>query len=191
MLLTLSLSLLGQCSTIKELAAVRQVDFSLDGISDPRLAGINLEETRSLRSVGALELVNLTRAVGERELPLQFVLHVTAENPAENSVNARLLGFDWTLFIEDRETLSGSVEPAASLPPGTPVDIPILIELELFEFFDANVRDMFELALNITGKGGAPKRLRLSAVPTIGTSLGPIRYPGRIDVVNREIGSEP
>jgi hypothetical protein len=47
---------------------------------------------------------------------------------------------------------------------------------------------MIDLALAVAGAGGEPTRVSLRALPTIQTSIGPIRYPQPIIIVSREIG---
>ncbi len=179
---------LSGCQTLKEIANLRHVDFSLDRLSGLNLAGVSLQNVRSYRDLSAGDLFKLTTAVARRDLPLRFNLHVAALNPETNSVAARLVRMDWTLFLEDRETISGVVDQEQVLNPGQPVDIPVAIDLELLSFFDKNAQDLVDLVLSLSGEGGAPKNVRLQAIPVIDTVIGPIRYPDPIVIVNREVG---
>jgi hypothetical protein len=95
---------------------------------------------------------------------------------------------DWTLLLQERETLSGVFENEVLLAPGQPTDIPITISLNLVEFFEGGAQDLLELALSIAGQGGAPKDVALRAIPMVDTPLGPIRYPQPITILNREVG---
>jgi hypothetical protein len=176
------------CQTLKEIANLRNVDFSLDRLSNVDLAGVRLDGVRTYRDLSAGDVFRLTTAVAKRELPLRFNLHVAATNPASNPVAARLVRMDWTLFLEERETISGVIDQPRTLEPGQVVDIPVAIDLELIRFFDQNVQDLVDLALSLSGEGGASKQIRLQAVPVIDTALGPIRYPDPIVIVNREVG---
>jgi hypothetical protein len=65
------------------------------------------------------------------------------------------------------------------------------ISLNLIEFFDGSAQDLVELALSLAGQGGASKEISLQATPTVSTPLGPIRYPGPITIVSREVGLAP
>ena len=177
------------CASIQEIAALREVEFDIDNVSDAILANIQLDDIRGVSDINPMAVLDLTSAVRDKNLPLQFQLHVAASNPSENNVSARLVGLDWTLFIDNRETVSGTLNQNTVMPPGQRVDIPIGIQLELFEFFDHNLPDMLDLALNIAGIGGEPKQLMLRATPTIDTPLGPIRYPGTIEILDRRVGS--
>jgi len=176
------------CATLQQIAALRQVDFAIDHVSEVRLAGIDLTGRRSFTDLSLTEGATLTSALTRGDLPLAFNLHLRAENPADNRVGARLTQMQWTLLLEDRETVSGTVDREYVFPPGEPQDLPIAIQLNLVDFFEHNARDMFELALNLAGQGGAPKNVTLRAVPTIQTALGPIQYPQAITIVSREIG---
>ena len=183
LLLTLS-----GCATLQQLAALRNVDFSLDRLSNVELAGIDLSRVRSYNDLGMADAARLTLAVTRNELPLAFQLHLLAENPAENTTTARLVQMDWTLLLENRETLSGVFDGDVQLPPGEPTDVPIAISLDLLEFFDGSARDLLELALSLTGQGGSPKNVSLRATPTIDTALGPMRYPRPITIVSQDVG---
>jgi hypothetical protein len=183
-------ALLAGCATLQQIAALRHVDFAIDRASGARLAGIELSRVRSYNDLTPAQVASLGVSLARRELPLAFQLHLRAENPAENSVTARLLEMDWWLLIDNRETVSGTLVRSFELPPGQPRDIPLEIRLDLLEFFDDQARDMVELALAVAGAGGAPKRVAVRASPTIDTAIGPIRYPQPITIVSREVGGE-
>lgn len=189
-ILSASLSL-GGCATLQSIAALRQVDFAIDRVADVRLAGVTVDRIREVRDLSALELASIGTALSRGDLPLEFQLHVGALNPADNSVPARLVQMDWTLLLEDRETISGRVDREVVLEPGVRGNIPIDIRLDLADFFQKNTRDMIDLALAVAGAGGAPKRVALRALPTIQTALGPIRYPQPITIVSGVVGGSP
>jgi len=176
------------CATLQQFAALRNVDFSLDRISNPRLAGVNLSQVRSYGDLAFADAARLALAVTQKDLPLDFQLHLRAENPAENATDARLLRMDWTLLLQDRETLSGVFEEEILLPPGQPRDVPIRISLNLVDFFEGSAQDLLELALALAGQGGVPKEVALRASPVVETPLGPIRYPSPITILSREVG---
>jgi hypothetical protein len=188
LLLAVTFPLLSSCQALQQVAALRHVDFDLDRVSDMQLAGVSVGSIRSYNDLSLVEVGRLTAAFAQRKLPVSFNLHVNATNPPENRVSARMVGLAWTLLIEDRETISGTVNQLIDLPPGQPQDIPVSIGLDLVQFFDRNLRDLVELALAVSGQGGAPKNIQLRATPTIETPLGPIRYPQPITIVSREVG---
>ncbi|MBT8396939.1 MAG: hypothetical protein HKO65_05525 [Gemmatimonadetes bacterium] len=176
------------CATLQQFAALRNVDFALDRVSDLRLSGIDLGSVRSFDDLNIMDAGRLALALSRNELPMDFRLHLRAENPAENSTEARMVQMAWTLLLQDRETLSGVLEEEILLRPGEPTDVPLTISLNLLEFFDGSAQDLLELALSMANQGGAPKEIALRATPTIQTPLGPMQYPQPITILSREVG---
>ncbi len=179
---------LSGCSTLREITNLRNVDFGIDALTDLRVAGVDAQDLGSYDDLSALDIVRIGAAVSRRELPLSFVLDVVADNPAENGVQARMVKMDWTLLLEDRETISGSFEDEVVIPSGETRHLPIRIELDLIKFFEGNARDLVDIALSLAGEGGEAKNVKLRAVPTIQTVLGPLRYPEAITIVSTTIG---
>jgi hypothetical protein len=176
------------CATLQQFAALRSVDFQLDRVSNVRVAGIDASSISSYSDLSIMDAARVGAAIARRELPLSFDLHVRAENPAENPVTARLLRMQWTLLLDDTETISGLIEQELELPPAQPQDIPVDIALDLFDFFERSGPDLFNLALNLMGVGNEPSRVALRALPTVNTALGPISYPQPITIVDRRVG---
>ena len=180
---------LAGCSTLQEIAALRAVTFLLDRITGLSLAGVDLSGVRRANDLSIVDGTRVATAFASRQLPLAFDLHVRAENPASNPVTARLTRMDWTLFLQDTETITGQLARDITLAPGQPTDIPIAVTLDLLEFYQRSAGDLIDLALNLAGAGGEPKEVRLSAIPTIDTPLGAIRYPRPITIVSGSIGT--
>jgi hypothetical protein len=180
--------MLSGCATLQQFVALRDVDFAVDRLTDVRLAGIDLARVTSYSQLSITEVGRLAAAVSQRTLPMDFRLHLTALNPADNSVDARLVQMDWTLLLQDRETLSGVFAEETLLRRGVATDVPIAISLDLMDFFQGNAQDLFNLARSLSGQGGPPTQVTLRATPTVDTAIGPIRYPNPITIVSRQIG---
>ena len=176
------------CQTLREIAALRLVDFAIDSVTNARLAGVQIERLRSYEDLSATDVLRLSRALATQELPLEFRLNIAADNPAENQVQARLVRMGWTLLLEDRETISGMIEESYVLPSGQTTTIPLTIRLDLVDFFDRNLEDLVNLALSAAGQGGEATNVKLQARPTIDTPLGEMDYPGEITIVSRDLG---
>ena len=176
------------CAALQEVAALRQVEFDLDRVGTIELAGVNISRIQNYQDIGMLDTGRLIAAIASGKIPLSFNLFVKAENPANNSVPARLVGLDWTLFLQDKETISGKFNDEIVLQPGQPQDIPVNVNLDLFQFFEGGAQDLVNLALALTGKSGSPQNIRLQAVPTVQTPIGPIRYPKPLTLVSRTVG---
>jgi hypothetical protein len=173
------------CATLQELTALRNVDFSLVGTTGSTLAGVPIASIRTFGELSAVQVARLGTAVARGEMPLETVLQVRAANPEDN-VQARLVGLDWTLFLDDRETIGGVLDQEYVLTPGEPVDVPVSVRLDLLDFVDGQLQEVVGLALAVAG-AGEPQRVRLEATPSIQTRLGPIRYPEPIRI-EHEVG---
>ena len=183
----LALVMLSGCATLQQLAALRDVDFQIDRVSGVRLAGVDLGGVASYRDLGISEVGRLTMAVSQGDLPLDFTLHLTATNPADNGADARLVRMDWTLLLQERETIRGTFADETLLRRGQPTDVPISMSLDLVDFFEGSAQDLVEVALSLAGQGGSPREVTLRATPSVETALGPIRYPRPITIVSREV----
>jgi hypothetical protein len=178
--LLLAMGLSG-CAALQSLAALSQVRFSLDGVSELRLAGVDLMQVRGYEDLSARDLLQVTLALTNREAPLEMTLELAADNPAGNP-EARLLALDWTLFLQDRETVSGGLDQAVLLAPDAITGFPLRVRLDLVEFFEGSARDLVELATALAGVDGEPVAIGLRATPTVDTRLGPIRYPRPLEL---------
>ena len=179
---------LTSCATLQQIAALRQVDFSVDRLSDVRLAGVDLARVRTYSQLSVTEAARLASAVAQRTVPMDFTVHLTAVNPEDNSVDARLVQMDWTLLLQERETLSGTFADETLLRRGQPTDVPIDVSLDLLDFFQGSAQDLFDLATSIADPAAPPTDVALRATPTVDTALGPIRYPRPITIVSRQVG---
>lgn len=170
------------CTTLSQLAALRQVDFDLGGVQNGLVAGIDLDRVAQTRALGATDIARLTGALATGNVPLRFTLNVDANNPSDNPTPAQLVKLDWTLFLNDTQTVSGIYNDTRLIQPGTTTVLPIAMEMNLVDFFGRNIGDISNLLVNLAGGQGGPSDIRLEARPTINTSLGPIRYPGTISI---------
>ena len=175
------------CTALREVSNLRKVQFAIDRVSESRLAGVDVSRLQSYEDPRSTDVLRLGAAFSKGELPFAFTLHLQATNPSSNDVDARLTEMDWTLFLQDQETVSGRFEQEVVLPPGEPTDIAFRMELDLARFFDDNLRGLVNLASAIKGDA-PPQTIKLKVQPTVATSLGPVQYPSSITVVSKEFG---
>jgi hypothetical protein len=181
----ISLALPG-CATLQQVAALPQVRFFIDRASDADLAGIDLGGLRRVEDLRATDALLIANAVRRKRLPLRFDLHVGAENASPHRYDLRLERLEWTLLLEDRETVSGVFARDLVIGSAGVTDIPISIELDLLRFFDEGASDLVGLSLRAAGAGG-PTNVKLRARPTLRTPLGPVRFPNEITIVHRPV----
>ena len=189
-LVALAAALAG-CATLRQITALRQVDFSLAGVEDGRLAGVDLRRIASYNDLGPVDVGRIALAVTRRDVPLEFRVIVRADNPASNHTAATMVKLAWTLLLDDRETVNGVLDTVVTMPPGQTAYIPLPVRLNLREFFDGPAQSLVKLAASVAGVSSHPTRIAVRAVPTIHTAIGAITYPNPITIVSRTVGGSP
>lgn len=179
---------LASCATMRQVIALRQVRFEIDRVTAVRLAGVNLDGKRSPRDVSPLEATRITAAALRGQLPLAFEVHLIGMNPAENRTTARLVRFAWTLYLDDQEAIAGTLDTAYTFAPGVTTDVRLPVSLDVLRVFRRSGPELLDLALGLAGLGTRQTKVEITAVPTIDTPLGGIRYPEPITIVRRTVG---
>lgn len=169
--------LLGGCAATREFAALTQVRFSYDRISDAAVAGISLASIDSYEDVRPLDVARLTLAVASKDVPLDITVHLSARNPETNDVNARMTALDWAYLVDERTVISGQLTEGFVFPPGEPRDVPVDITVNLVSFFGSDGRSLLETALVLAGQRTSTKKVTMRLTPYIETQVGRIRYP--------------
>ncbi len=192
-----SLVLIAGCSAVKQLSDalenLRRVQFKIAGVTNFRIAGIDVSYKKKISDFSVSEALQLTNAFASRRLVSDFILNVDARNPNDGSAQkttnstAQITNFDWRLLIDDTPTVNGNIASPVSVPgKGQTVVIPLAVNLDLYEFFGkAGYDRVINLALAIAGEGGS-SRIKLDAKPTVRIGSFPITYPGRITIVDSE-----
>lgn len=172
--------LLGGCTALQQIAALRSVAFAFGEVSDVRCAGIRIGPETRFSNLGLADLARVTGAIAKNRLPLELVVHVNATNPPGNRVAARMVEFGWRFFVNDAEALAGRAGQPVVIEPGATADVPVAVSLDLLKMKSGTARDLFDLAVAIGGHGPVHQDLKLELTPTIDTALGPIAYPSPI-----------
>jgi hypothetical protein len=197
--LVIVFSLVG-CSTISKVANTianfKSLQFKLGEVNNFAVSNVNLSKIKNISDVSIADGLALTRAFSNKQLPVNFTLNVVASNPNSNSVKANqksnfdalISSLDWTLLIDDKNTVNGTITQPITIPTGNQnTIIPVSIGLDLFKFFnDKNYNDIINLALAIGGANGSSSRLKLKIRPTVSIAGFPVSYPDFITVIDKE-----
>ena len=176
----LALVALPGCAAMQELAALRLVTFEFANVSDVRFVGIPIGPGADYSKLGLADLARLAAAAVTQQAPIELIAHVSAANPPENKVTARMVDMGWKLFVEDRQTLAGQLGAPVVIESGRTVDVPVAMRFDLVQLGTTGSRDLFDLAVAIAGQGTIQKDMHLELVPTVETSIGPLSYPSPI-----------
>lgn len=189
-LLILAFTLSG-CSVYQSLVNLSRLQFRLGNVNGFTINGVSISGKSKLSDFNSIELIKISQAVASGKLPVSFVLNVQAKNPNDGtggypSTNATVTNFPWRLMIDNKETISGGLKNAVTVPgTGEITIIPLQINIDLVKFFqNKGYEDLINLALAIGGNNGSSSSLTLYAQPTVSTSLGPVKYPDELRIVS-------
>lgn len=181
------------CSVYQTFVNLSRLQFKLGEVGSFTLNGVNLSNKTSLSDFSASEILRISQAVANGSLPVSFVLNVQAKNPNDGTggypnTNATIDDFPWRLLINDKETISGGLNNPVTVPgTGQITVIPLRMNLDLVKFYqNKGYQDLINLALSIGGNKGSSSNLTIYAQPTVSTSLGPIKYPNELRIVNAQ-----
>jgi len=185
------------CNVVRDvsrtLANLKALQFQLHNVSSFQLSGISISNKSRVGDFSISDGLKLTNAISSKRLPATFTLNVLARNPNDGSggtpsTSATITNIDWRLFIDDKPTVSGVIATPIVVPAsGQETTIPVTINIDLYEFFgNEGYERIINLALALGGMSSNPARLKIDMKPTVNTSIGSIRYPGHITVVNNE-----
>ncbi|HEX7078930.1 MAG TPA: hypothetical protein VF363_10950 [Candidatus Eisenbacteria bacterium] len=173
----LLLASISGCAGVNQLAALHQVEFRFDGITDPRVAGIHLSSLRSPDDVNPLDLGRLTLAIASKDVPLDLTVRIVGRNPETNKITAKLIGLDWWYLVDGRETVSGRITEGYQFPPGQPTEMPVLVTFNLVSFFGSDGKALLDTALALAGQRTSTHQVVMRLQPVIDTPYGHMKYP--------------
>lgn len=195
--LAAAMAALAGCAALQEmqdaLLNVKRLQFKLDGVVPGTLAGVSLAKINDPASLSLQDGIKLTSAFAQKELPLAFTLNVAAKNPNDGTGGspqkaAVLSALAWTLKIDEKETINGDISSPLEIPgTGQATVIPLQMSLDLYQFFgERGYKELLNLALAVAGKQGSAARITLAATPTVTVAGLPLKYPGAINIVDKE-----
>ncbi len=188
---------LAGCAALQEmqdaLLNVKRLQFKLAGVVPGTLAGVSLAKINDPASLSLQDGIKLTSAFAQKSLPLAFTLNVAARNPNDGTGGspqkaAVLSALAWTLKIDEKETINGDISSPIEIPgTGQATVIPLQMSLDLYQFFgERGYKDILNLAFAIAGKEGSTARITLAATPTVTVAGLPLKYPGALNIVDKE-----
>ncbi len=188
---------LQSCAILEQFAGalinLQRLKFKLGAVHDFSLLGINLSSKLSVSDFTAAEGLRLVQAFTSKRIPAEFVLDILAVNPNDGTGGSKqtvstLTGLESRLLVDGKPTVTGNIDRPIEIPgTGQEATIGIRLSIDLYEFFGrGGYEDILGLALAIGGRRGTASRLSLDTLPTVTTPFGPITYPNRITIVDKE-----
>ena len=180
------------CSVYETFVNLSRLQFKLGTVNNFNLNGINLSNKNKLNDLNLQDILNISSMFSSGKFPVSFTLNVDAKNPNDGTggfkaTDATIQSFPWRLMIDNKVTVSGNIDKPVSVPgTGDVAEIPIVIQLDLAEFFkDEGYESLINLALTLGGKNGSTSSLTLYADPVVNTVIGNISYPGELKIIDK------
>ena len=174
------------CDVLKqasELTSFVKCKFRLHTIENLKLAGVNIQEIKSISDLNFWDAAKLTAALSSNRLPLSLILNIQVQNPNQNQ--AAMNRLDWQLFIDETEITQGVLSQRLEIPANETGTLPLLLTFDLKEVFKKESgNSLLNLVFNLVGAGNEPSHLSLRAKPTIMVGTREIVYPGYITIKN-------
>ena len=130
-IITLLLSSCEMLRQIEEMKTLSKCEFRIHTVTDIQLAGINISKIQSLTDIRPPDILQLTNAAFNNQLPLNFILNLQVNNP--NQQVASINHLEWILFIDEMQMLNGAIRETFSAGPGENVTLPVNIVFNLAE----------------------------------------------------------
>ncbi len=185
------------CSSLRgisdALTNLGKLQFKLNNISNFQVNGVDISRLNSKSNLGIADAARLAQSFAQGRLPVNFTLNVLAQNPNTGTQGTQptplfLRKMDWTLVIDDRTTINGTMNQRLEIPGnGQTTTIPLTMGLDLMSFFkDRGYEDVANLMFALGGAQGSASRVKLTARVTVETPLGMFEYPDAITIVDRQ-----
>ena len=187
-LLIASVSLLlafTSCDVMQQVSQMNNLtkcDFRLESVQQLTLAGINVQNVKSISDLNMFDAAKIASAVGSQQFPLDFTLNIEAKNP--NTTAAGMTRIDWILLIDDTEMTRGILDKQITIPANNGIAvIPMQMHVDLQKALSGKSADaVINFGMNLAGSGNKPTRFTLQMKPTITVGSFPISYPGYLNV---------
>lgn len=173
------------CDVMQQVSQINNLtkcEFRLESVQHLNLAGINVQNVKSISDLNMFDAAKIASAVGSQQFPLDFTLNIEAKNP--NTKAAGMTRIDWILLIDNIEMTRGIQDQQITIPADNGIaTIPMQMHVDLQKALTGKSADaVINFAMNLAGTGNKPTRFTLQMKPTITVGGFPITYPGYLNV---------
>ena len=170
-----------------------KLKFKLGSVDNFKAGNVLITQKSKLSDFNAADVLKLTSQVISGNFPVTFTVNVLAKNPNTSNANPStskitLESFPWSLYINDKKTISGNISKPIDVPAvESSTLIPIEMSLDMLEFFKGEgLNNLINLALSLGGAKGSATNLKIIAEPVLGTTLGKLKYPEPLTIVDKD-----
>ena len=166
-----------------QLTTFAKCKFRLHSIENLHLAGVNIQQIKSISDLNFFDAAKLTAAITSNELPLSFVLNIQVQNPNQNQ--AAMNRLNWNLFIDETEITEGMITQRLLIAPNEIANMPLTLNFNLKDVLSKDAgNSLLGFVFNLVGAGNEPTNISLRAKPTLIVAGQEVVYPGFITIKN-------
>ncbi len=181
------------CSVFNSLMNLSKLKFKLGDVNNFKIGNTLISNKTQLKDFSTTDILKLTSQVVSGKFPVSFTVNVLAQNPNKSSTdnsgvnNISLKSFPWTLYINDKKTISGNISNPVNVPAVEDATvIPLEMQLDLLEFFKGDgLNNLVNLALSLGGQKGSSSNIKIVAEPVLGTPIGDMSYPSPLTIIDK------
>lgn len=179
----LSLSSCDVLQQVQEMQMLSKCEFRIHTLTGIHLAGVNVSKIQNISDINPLDVLQLTNAVMNNQLPLNFNLNLQVRNP--NDQAASLNRLEWILFIDDLQMLEGVVNEQFRVDAASTSTLPVQIGFNLAEVLKGERGNkIIDFALGLADGSGTSQRVMVKLKPSVMVNQRNVAYPGWITVRN-------
>lgn len=143
---------MGGCSVI-QFARLANCEFEMDRVADVNWADINLSNVNGLSDLSLSNMTKAAKAIKDKDFNVSFKVMVKVKNNTRNI--ARLIGYDYELYLEDNFLAKGSSHNVEYyVKPSNTATIPIPVQVNLADVVKKKeIGDIIRCVKNLDGSG--------------------------------------
>jgi len=177
--------ILSSCDLLQQATMVANLlkcEFRLESVNNFKLAGVDIQNKKSLSDLNILDAAKVTNAFLTNSLPAGFTLNMQVKNP--NAGTAGISNISWILFIDNTQITEGAVNKRIQVAPnGGMSTIPLEISFDMLKVFSGKTKDaLLNLAFNLAGQGNQPSNIMVKAKPSVYIGNQRVDYPGYLNI---------
>lgn len=142
----------GGCSVV-QFARLAKCEFEMDRVADVTWADINMSNVNGLSDLSVTNMTKAVKAIKNKDFNVYCKVMVKVKNNTKNT--ARLIGYDYELYLEDKFLAKGSSHNVEYyIDPSKTATIPIPVQVNIADVVKKKeVGDIIRCVKNLNGSG--------------------------------------
>ncbi len=142
----------GGCSVI-QFARLAKCEFEMDRVADVLWAGINMSNVNGLADLSVSNMTKAAKAIKDKDFNVSCKVMVKVKNNTHNI--ARLIGYDYELFLEGKFLATGSSHNVEYfVNPSETTTIPVPVQVNFADVMKKKeIGDIIRCVRNLNGSG--------------------------------------